>query len=65
MTLLFSQGSRMFMEVSSNLKARPVSFFQRRGVRVCVVSFLNLPHRVWFPAETKQVSWELCPGKLD
>jgi hypothetical protein len=55
----------MFMEVSSNLKDRPVSFFQKRGGRACVVFFLNLPRQGWSPAETKQASWELYPGKWD
>jgi hypothetical protein len=53
------------MEVSFNLKARQVSFSQKREGPVYVVSFLNLPRRVWFPAETKQVSWELYLGKWD
>jgi hypothetical protein len=59
------QESLMSMVGFFNLKDRPVSFSQKRGDLVCVVSSLNLLHLVSFPAETKQVSWELYPGKSD
>jgi hypothetical protein len=54
----------MFMEAFFNSKARLVFSSLKKEVPVYVASFLNLPLLVWSPAETRQVSWELYPGKL-
>jgi hypothetical protein len=62
---LFLLENLIFMEGFSNLKGRSVSSSQKKEGPVYVVFSQNLPHRVSFPAETKQVSWELYPGKLD
>src|SRR4030042_1634300 len=61
---LFLQGNLTFTEAFLNLKGRQASSSQKKGVLVCVASFLNPLHPGLSPAETKQASWELCPGKL-
>jgi hypothetical protein len=54
----------MFMVGFFSLKDRQASSSLKKEVPVYVASFLNLPLLVWSPAETRQVSWELYPGKL-
>jgi len=53
------------MEAFSSLKARPASSFPKGEDPVYGASSQNLLLQVWSPAETRQVSWELYPGKLD
>jgi len=63
--LLSSLESPMSMEAFSNLKARLASSFPKGEGPVYDASSPNLLLRAWSPAETRQVSWELYPGKLD
>ena len=55
----------MSMEGFSNLKDRRVSFRPKKEDPARVASFLSLLRQALSPAETRQASWELYPGKSD